>query len=93
MKLACLRLGLSPRQVANVLTMWQGRSPLHHPLACIGMRLSHSSEFYGGIMDSVITQLSADLAKHAGTRTNGKVASERTKTAIGESLRADFRRL
>lgn len=44
-------------------------------------------------MDSVITQLNAILLKHSGTRTNGKVASERTKRAIGESLRADFRRL
>jgi site-specific recombinase XerC len=44
-------------------------------------------------MDSLITQLNAILQKHSGTRTNGKVASERTKTAIGESLRADFRKL
>ncbi|MFC5550193.1 phage integrase N-terminal domain-containing protein [Massilia aerilata] len=44
-------------------------------------------------MDSVITQLNAILQKHSGTRTNGKVASERTKSAIGEALRADFRRL
>lgn len=44
-------------------------------------------------MDSLITQLNAILHKHSGTRTNGKVASERTKSAIGEALRADFRRL
>lgn len=44
-------------------------------------------------MDSLITQLNAILNKYSGTRTNGKVASERTKSAIGESLRADFRRL
>lgn len=44
-------------------------------------------------MDSLITQLNAILQKHSGTRTNGKVASERTKSAIGEALRADFRRL
>lgn len=44
-------------------------------------------------MDTVITQLNAILQKHSGTRTNGKVASERTKSAIGEALRADFRRL
>ena len=44
-------------------------------------------------MNSVISQLNADLEKHAGTRTNGNVASARTKRAIGESLRADFRRL
>jgi site-specific recombinase XerD len=57
------------------------------------MRLSCALKCYGGIMDSVISQLNANLEKHAGTRTNGKVASERTKSAIGESLRADFRRL
>lgn len=44
-------------------------------------------------MDSLITQLNETLQKHSGTRTNGKVASERTKSAIGEALRADFRRL
>lgn len=44
-------------------------------------------------MSSLITQLNAILQKHAGTRVNGKVASERTKTAIGDSLRASFRRL
>lgn len=44
-------------------------------------------------MDSLITQLNATLQKHSGTRTNGTVASERTKTAFGEALRADFRRL
>lgn len=44
-------------------------------------------------MDSLITQLNAILHKHSGTRTNGKVASERTKSAIGEALRAEFRRL
>lgn len=44
-------------------------------------------------MDSLITQLNAILQKHSGTRTNGKVASERTKSAFGEALRADFRRL
>lgn len=44
-------------------------------------------------MHSVITKLNEILQKHSGTRTNGKVASERTKSAIGEALRADFRRL
>lgn len=44
-------------------------------------------------MDSLLTQLNAILKKHSGTRTNGTVASERTKTALGEALRADLRRL
>lgn len=44
-------------------------------------------------MEPLISQVNALLQKHSGTRTNGKVASERTKTAIGEALRADFRRL
>ena len=44
-------------------------------------------------MDPLITQVNAILQTHSGTRTNGTVASERTKTAIGEAIRADFRRL
>lgn len=44
-------------------------------------------------MNLLKNQLNAILQKHSGTRTNGKVASERTKSAIGESLRADFVRL
>ena len=44
-------------------------------------------------MKSLISQLSAILQLKAGTRFNGKVASERTKTAIGDSLRASFRHL
>ncbi|MFC5477203.1 integrase domain-containing protein [Massilia suwonensis] len=44
-------------------------------------------------MDMLKTQLNAILQANAGTRTNGKVASERTKSAIGEALHADFRRL
>ena len=39
------------------------------------------------------SQLNAILDTHSGTRTNGKIASERTKSAIGEALRADFNRL
>jgi len=38
-------------------------------------------------------ELNAILDTYAGTRTNGKIASERTKSAIGEALRADFKRL
>ena len=44
-------------------------------------------------MKSLISQLNAILQLKAGTRVNGKVASERTKTAIGDSLRASFRHL
>lgn len=44
-------------------------------------------------MDPLVTQVNAILQTHSGTRTNGKVASERTKSAIGEAIRADFRRL
>jgi len=41
----------------------------------------------------VITKLNAILAEHAHTRVNGKVASHRTATAAGESLRTCFRLL
>ena len=44
-------------------------------------------------MKSLISQLNVILQLKAGTRVNGKVASERTKTAIGDSLRASFRHL
>lgn len=44
-------------------------------------------------MNSVIDQLNEILRKYSGTRVNGKVASERTKTARGDTLRGCFRRL
>lgn len=44
-------------------------------------------------MSTLITQLNAILHKNAGTRVNGKVASERTKSATGEHLKASFRLL
>jgi integrase len=44
-------------------------------------------------MDPLMTQVRAILHAKSGIRTNGKVASERTKTAIGDSVCADFRRL
>lgn len=44
-------------------------------------------------MDLLRKQLNVILHANAGIRSNGKVASERTKSAIGESLHADFNRL
>lgn len=44
-------------------------------------------------MDSLITKLNAVLQEYSGTRVNGNVASEGTKTTLGDSLRASFRRL
>lgn len=41
----------------------------------------------------LITKLNAILAEHAHTRVNGKVASHRTATAAGDSLRTCFRLL
>ncbi len=42
---------------------------------------------------NLIGELNGLLQKHASTRLNGRVASERSATAAGESLRASFRRL
>ena len=44
-------------------------------------------------MDSLFTKLNALLKKHAATRVNGAVASERSITAAGDSLHASFKRL
>lgn len=44
-------------------------------------------------MDSLFTKLNKLLAKHASTRVNGSVASDRTIAAAGESLKASFTRL
>lgn len=44
-------------------------------------------------MDSLKAQLDALLAKHAGTRVNGSVASDRTSEAARDSLHASFARL
>ena len=44
-------------------------------------------------MDKLIGRLNALLQEHAHKRVNGKVASDRTTTAAGESLRASFRAL
>lgn len=42
---------------------------------------------------NLIGELNGLLRKHATTRVNGRVASDRTATVAGESLRASFRRL
>lgn len=42
---------------------------------------------------NLIDELNGLLHKHATTRVNGRVASDRTATAAGESLRASFRQL
>ena len=44
-------------------------------------------------MDSLKTQLDAILAKHARTRVNGSVASDRTSEAARDSLHSSFARL
>jgi site-specific recombinase XerD len=44
-------------------------------------------------MESLIAQVNQILNKYASTRVNGRVASERSITAAGESLRASFRQL
>ncbi len=44
-------------------------------------------------MDSLKAQLDALLVKHAGTRVNGSVASDRTSEAARDSLHASFTRL
>lgn len=44
-------------------------------------------------MASLKNQLDSILKQHAGTRENGRVASERTKSARGEALHAGFNRL
>ena len=42
---------------------------------------------------SVVEKLNAILEEHAGTRVDGRVASDRTHTAAKESLRASFRQI
>lgn len=44
-------------------------------------------------MNQLIAQLNILLAEHAGTRVNGKVASDRTTSAYGEALRTIFKKL
>lgn len=44
-------------------------------------------------MESLTGKINAILKTNAGTRVNGKVASERTKTARGEAIHAGFARL
>lgn len=44
-------------------------------------------------MNQLITLLNVLLAKHAGTRVNGKVASNRTTSSYGEGLRTMFKKL
>jgi integrase len=44
-------------------------------------------------MNQLITELNKLLSQHAGTRVNGKVASDRTTTAYGEVLRTIFNSL
>lgn len=44
-------------------------------------------------MGTLITQLNCILHDNSGIRVNGRVASERTKTAAGESLRSSFKQL
>ncbi len=44
-------------------------------------------------MELLFTKLNVLLYKHAATRVNGSVASDRTMDAAGESLKASFRRL
>jgi site-specific recombinase XerD len=44
-------------------------------------------------MDSLITKANALLQLHSSKRLNGTVASEGTKTSIGDSIRASLRRL
>jgi integrase len=44
-------------------------------------------------MESLKSQINAYLEKNAGTRTNGRVASERTKSAMGEHVHANFNHL
>lgn len=44
-------------------------------------------------MNQLIAQLNKILAKHAGTRVNGKVASDRTTSSYGEGLRTMFNKL
>lgn len=44
-------------------------------------------------MNQLITQLNKILAQHAGTRVNGKVASDRTTSSYGEGLRTMFKKL
>lgn len=44
-------------------------------------------------MNHLITQLNKLLAQHAGTRVNGKVASDRTTSSYGEGLRTMFKKL
>jgi integrase len=44
-------------------------------------------------MNQLIAQLNILLAQHAGTRVNGKVASDRTTSSYGEGLRTMFTKL
>ena len=44
-------------------------------------------------MNQLIAQLNIILAQHAGTRVNGKVASDRTTSSYGEGLRTIFNKL
>lgn len=44
-------------------------------------------------MSNLITELNKLLAKHSGTRVNGRVASDRTSSSYGEGLRAMFKKL
>lgn len=44
-------------------------------------------------MNRLISQLNKILSENAGTRVNGKLASDRTKRAYGEALRAMFKKL
>lgn len=44
-------------------------------------------------MNQLINELNKLIAKHAGTRVNGKVASDRTTSSYGEGLRTMFNKL